>query len=66
MDTRKIPARAFPHDSATWREIQIRIGVICSELFFVRNHDYFTYADPGITSGLPVILPMGLLASRGK
>jgi hypothetical protein len=35
----------FRTTSATWREKQIPVGGICSELSFVRNHNYFLYAD---------------------
>ncbi len=39
--------------STTRREKQIPVGGICSELSFVRNRNYFPYADfwPGIISG---------------
>jgi hypothetical protein len=42
----------FRTTSATWREKQIPVGEICSEVSFVLNRNYFPEADfwPGITS----------------
>jgi hypothetical protein len=39
---------AFPHDFRHVREKQIPVGGICSELSFVRNRNYFPYADLGV------------------